>query len=114
MPHIDHETLLKLAHYDPGSGVFTRLSSGREMGRPDRKGYLLSTLRGSSFRLHRLAWYYMKGVWPADEIDHINGRPGDNRWSNLRECSHQENNHNQPLRRNNTSGVKGVYRNKNG
>lgn len=42
------------------------------------------------------------------EIDHINLNPLDNRKSNLRVCTHQQNQCNQPLQTNNTSGVTGV------
>ncbi len=114
MRQITHEELLKLAHYDPETGVFTRLADGYVMGKPDRKGYLLARLKCWSFRLHRLSWFYMTGEWPAQEIDHINGSTSDNRWINLRQCNHQQNNHNQPMRRNNKSGVKGVSRHQNG
>ena len=108
MRKITHPELLSLAHYSPETGVFTRISDGYVMGKPDRKGYLLTWLKSWRFRCHRLAWFYMTGNWPEKEIDHINGEPGDNRWANLRECNHRQNNHNQPMRRNNTSGVKGV------
>ncbi|MEO8640931.1 HNH endonuclease [Pseudomonas sp.] len=108
MRQITHAKLLSLAHYDPETGVFTRLADGYVMGKPDRKGYLLTWLKSWRFRSHRLAWFYMTGNWPAQEIDHINGDTSDNRWANLRECTHQQNNHNQPKRRNNKSGVKGV------
>lgn len=108
MRKITHPELLALAHYNPETGVFTRLADGSVTGSPDSKGYLLASLKNWKFRAHRLAWFYMTGRWPAGEIDHINGVTGDNRWVNLRECSHQQNNHNQPRRRNNKSGVKGV------
>lgn len=42
------------------------------------------------------------------EIDHINHNPMDNRKCNLRICTHQQNQCNQPLQKNNTSGVTGV------
>lgn len=42
------------------------------------------------------------------EIDHINNNPADNRKCNLRICTHQQNQCNQPLQSNNTSGVTGV------
>ena len=42
------------------------------------------------------------------EVDHINLDTYDNRSGNLRYCTHQQNQINQPLQRNNTSGVSGV------
>ena len=108
MKMIEHARLLEVVSYDPSSGVFTRCLDDKPIGRPDRKGYLLFSVCNQNYRAHRLAWLYMTGSWPSAEIDHINGDPGDNRWANLRQCNHQQNNHNQPMRRNNTSGVKGV------
>lgn len=42
------------------------------------------------------------------EIDHINLDTMDNRRCNIRYCTHQQNQMNQPLQQNNTSGVSGV------
>lgn len=48
---------------------------------------------------------------PADKlVDHISGRTLDNRRSNLRLVTHQENMLNQKRPKNNTSGYKGVVR----
>ena len=43
------------------------------------------------------------------EVDHINGKPNDNRVENLRVITHEENMKNVKLPSNNTSGYKGVY-----
>lgn len=45
---------------------------------------------------------------PGFEIDHINLDTFDNRRCNIRYCTHQQNQMNQPLQKNNTSGVSGV------
>lgn len=45
---------------------------------------------------------------PGFEIDHINLNTFDNRRCNIRYCTHQQNQMNQPLQKNNTSGVSGV------
>ena len=49
----------------------------------------------------------MTGRWPT-EIDHANGRPGDNRWDNLLDRDHSANMRNGALRRDNTSGFPGI------
>ena len=45
---------------------------------------------------------------PGYEIDHISLDTFDNRLCNLRICTHQQNQCNQPLQKNNTSGASGV------
>ena len=65
-------------------------------------GYVSSS--GSSIRLHRLIM-----DCPDDMvIDHINHDPLDNRKSNLRACTYQQNMMNHSLRANNSSGTTGV------
>lgn len=54
--------------------------------------------------LHRLLFDFPKNV----EIDHIDLNRLNNSRSNLRICTHQQNQVNQPLQKNNNSGVSGV------
>ena len=56
--------------------------------------------------LHRSLF---EGIGKSDEVDHVNGDRLDNRKSNLRLCVRSQNNMNQCLRKDNTSGHKGVY-----
>lgn len=58
--------------------------------------------------MHRFIFEIKHGFLPP-EVDHINGDTLDNRASNLREASRQDNCKNQALRSDNTSGYKGVY-----
>lgn len=57
---------------------------------------------------HRVAWAIAHGEWPTGQIDHINGDRMDNRISNLRDVSRNENQRNMKLSRRNTSGTTGV------
>ena len=61
-----------------------------------------------TYTASRLAWLYMTGSWPNDQIDHINHDSADNRFANLREVDSTENNKNRSKRRDNKSGVTGV------
>ena len=69
---------------------------------------------GHSFRAHRLAWLYVHGRWPAEQIDHIDQNTSNNRLNNLREATASQNKANKSPRRNNLLGVRGVSREKGG
>lgn len=113
---ITQATLKALLHYDPETGVFTRLvkaSNNTKVGdviRPSAgaKGYVRFRVCGESHFGHRLAWLYMTGEWPEAEVDHENKDRGDNRWANLRKATFKQNRENLGLNRNNTSGFRGV------
>jgi hypothetical protein len=124
---IDRKTALTAArlreviHYDPETGVFTRRvgvrgqSAGAIAGRVSKSlGYVFIGVDKQTYLAHRLAWLYMRGVWPNAQIDHINGIRDDNRINNLREATIAQNRQNQTgFRRNNSSGYLGVYADRN-
>jgi hypothetical protein len=64
--------------------------------------------------LHMLVWFLENGEWPEDQIDHINGKPHDNRISNLRPVTGSVNQKNQKQREGTVSGKQGVGWNYNG
>lgn len=77
------------------------------------KGYVATTLLDGNGRhkglLHQLIIQLSgKVVQPGEEIDHKDGNPLNCLDNNLRICTHSQNNHNQKLSSNNTSGWKGV------
>lgn len=74
----------------------------------DKTGYIKVDLFGSSYLLHRIIWLYMTGEWP-DQVDHIDGNRSNNSWDNLRSVTIAENNRNAKIRKDNKSGVCGVY-----
>lgn len=104
-----HAELLSILHYDPETGVFTRLD-----GRPirdlkfDGVRKRLSVPGMKDVQLaHRLAAFYMTGEWP-EQVDHINHDPSDNRWCNLRPCTHLENQQNKRVYKTNKLGMKNI------
>lgn len=101
--------LKELLHYDPDTGIFTRLASGCEAGLHDRDGYLKINVASRYYQAHRLAFLYMTGCFPEDQVDHIDGVRDDNRWVNLRSATSQENQHNNGgARKNSRSGLVGA------
>lgn len=100
--------LREALHYDPTTGVFRWLSNGKVAGTKGVRGYIRIQIAYRRHFAQRLAWLYMKGVWPDGEIDHENRNTGDNRFANLREATGQENQYNVGLRKTNTSGARGV------
>ena len=116
MNELTHKRLLEILNYDPSTGVFTwreALSSrsvvGVRAGTVIHKGYRRITVRSKFYLEHRLAWFYVHGVWPKQFIDHIDGDRTNNRIANLRDASRAANNQN--IRKpnvNSTSSLLGV------
>jgi hypothetical protein len=71
-------------------------------------GYWSIKIAGKPHKAHRLAWLYVHGEWPPEDVDHINRARDDNRIVNLRLASRSENIQNSSLRLDNSSGHKGV------
>lgn len=85
----DFEFLNQWKWYCGFAGYPTRMTE-----RPDHK----------PIRMHRVIMQTPRGM----ETDHINGNPLDNRRTNLRICTHAENDRNQRICKDNRSGFKGV------
>lgn len=89
--------------------IWNSKNAGNEaLASADGNGYLFGTIFGRLHRAHRVIWALETGAWPEKQIDHRNHIGTDNRWDNLREVTHAENQKNQTLPVNNTSGVMGV------
>lgn len=107
--------LSRFLAYDPETGVFTwrirrgRCRPGDVAGNIDpSNGYLRIRVDGTLYYAHRLAWLFVMGVWPEDQIDHRNNDRLDNRFDNLRPATNRENARNCLRGKNNTSGLKGA------
>jgi len=101
-------------NYDPNTGIFTWInlpSNAVKIGNKagwQKKGYCQIRLKGRLYYSHRLAFLYMIGAFPTDDVDHINGNRTDTTWTNLRAVTSQDNRKNAAISINNTSGVLGV------
>lgn len=106
--------LKQILEYSPDTGEFTYLVSrgpkrkGAIAGSFNKDGYRIIRINQRSYRAHRLAYLWMEGVWPPDQIDHDDRHRANNKWGNLNAATPSENSRNCPLRKNNKSGVTGV------
>ena len=91
-----------------GDKIFNTKFGGKEAGNKNSYDYLQIKIYNKNILTHRVAYLFMTGEWPQDEIDHINGNRLDNRWENLRVVSKEENRKNQKINNRNTSGATGV------
>lgn len=112
---LTQKSLREILNYDPLSGEFRWLarpsrnvSPGKIAGYKNGCGYIYIQIEGNLYRAHRLVWLYVYGVWPRDQIDHINGIKTDNRLINLREATPSDNGKNSRTPTTNTSGFKGA------
>ena len=114
---IDQATLKLFVSYDPETGRFTRLKGTGKgakagvitLGALDKSnGYRKLCIAGKQQYAHRLAWLYMTGSWPEDQIDHINMDRSDNRFANLRQANNAQNNQRSKARADSKTGVLGV------
>lgn len=135
-PLPDQALLLKLLRYEPDTGKlfwrerpsamfatspspvkaaasFNRVIAGSEAFRSrDSDGYHQGWVLGQKVRAHRVIWKMTQGL-EADQIDHIDGNPANNRIQNLRSVDHAGNCQNHPIRNDNKTGAVGVCKKRN-
>lgn len=101
--------------YDPLTGLWVWLKTPRKgwagcpAGTIDAYGYRVIKIDGQSYKASRLAFLYMTGDWPPDEMDHFDTKPWNDVWTNLRPATRTENNSNRSMRTDNKSGAIGVF-----
>ena len=113
-PRLTRARLRELLRYNPRTGEFRWRKESRQVdknqlaGCLDRERYWVIWIGRRHYPAHQLAWLYVMGTWGRPTIDHRDGNPANNRWSNLRLATHSQNNANRRRPRHNTSGFKGV------
>lgn len=116
MNNITQSELKNILIYNPKNGEFRRKISTNRNNKPNqlvgslrKNGYISIFIKNKSYLAHRLAWLYMTGEWPTDQIDHVNHIRKDNKWLNLRAATSNQNQRNKSLSKNNKSGFSGIY-----
>lgn len=96
---LKHDKLTKILNYDVETGIFTnkitrnsRAVVNTVAGSLKDDGYITIMINGYKYPAHRLAWFYVYKTWPINQIDHIDGNRNNNKISNLRDVTQQENN----------------------
>lgn len=85
----------KVSSYSP-------ITVGEPAGSMSNRGYYNVSVKGKTFRAHRVVYFLTHGEWP-DQVDHIDGNRGNNRPDNLRSVNNLLNGHNR-------LGGKGYYK----
>ena len=116
MEKLTMEKLKEVIYYDHLTGLFywkkhmgSRARKGNVTGTQNKEGYIQIMVNRKIYYGHRLAWLYVHGYFPENDVDHIDRIRNHNWISNLRESSRQCNIRNTGNHKTNTSGVKGVY-----
>lgn len=112
------EHIKSFVEYDESSPTFLkwikkpskRVNIGSMAGSKCCDGYMRLTLHRNSYAIGRIVYAMFNGyISPDMDIDHIDSNKSNNCIHNLRLVSHAVNQRNRKVRRNNTSGISGVF-----
>jgi hypothetical protein len=128
---LTQEELKELIDYNPDSGIFTwksrsskncksnildswnsrytnTIAGSKSLNKSSGKFYSNIYIFDKKYKAHRLAFLFMNGKFPEDQVDHEDGNGLNNKWSNLKESNSIDNSKNHRKRINNSSGYTGV------
>jgi HNH endonuclease len=115
--NLSQKRLKHLLNYNPTSGEFVWINKTSNLSRidigsiagtinPNGRRYII--IDGTKYFSSRLAWFYVTGMWPINQIDHINRIRNDDRFCNLREATIYEQAHNRGIKGDAITGIQGV------
>lgn len=82
--------------------------AGKPAGVPMTDGRIVINLDKGKWLAHRVAWAIQTGAWPEKSIDHVDRDHSNNAFTNLRECTLQQNQFNRAANSTSRTGAKGV------
>jgi hypothetical protein len=85
-----------------------KISVGSEAGTITPFGHRYVQLFGRKYPIHHLVWLFETKSFPEKFLDHKDGNPINNKFSNLREVTTKQNTENRGKQKNNKTGFKGV------
>lgn len=110
---VDYEILKVLDLNEETGQFYWKISSGKaavgkKAGVINGQGYVQIRYRNVTYLAHRLVWLFLKGEYPAGLLDHKDRNRSNNRITNLREVTSQQNQTNRLPHKNCSSKYKGV------
>lgn len=109
------DTVRNMFDYNPDTGIFTwknptskRVSVGQRAGVVSQNGRRYIGVLGEHISAHRLAWFYVHGVWPVSNLAQLDGNYDNCSLVNLREETPGETARKAIMRCTNRSGARGV------
>ena len=116
---LTQDRLKELLEYNPDTGEFKwKITKNNLNAKKNSKAgsftnnYNIITIDYRHYRGSHIAFLYMDGYIPENNVMHINGKSYDDRWCNLKHTSSSCKSKNSKLYKNSTSGVKGVNYNR--
>lgn len=110
---LTQEELLKQFKYNKDTGLFTRIAVRDCHGNLNTCDYEIEgtngyyrrvSINGRRYLMHKLAFLYVEGYYPVEEVDHIDGNMLNNKYCNLRCVGKRINRFNLRKYKNNTTG----------